>query len=261
MPIVNPEDYQPRDGEAAMMTTAQREAACIAHYKELAAAGMGRFIVFGDGRAWFVPNDLGEIAKDIETVLTGKSGGLAGFVIGEALRLVVDHAREQMPAPAAPAEAAADTSALSTIAENIAGLSTLIAEQTRLTRQLGDRIDAQTVDQPVSVAPAAPVEGVAETILARLEDASFRNVNFNQPGVSRGTLAFVNLYNGARLQGKEPIIPLPTPAQAIEATMEGINRLAEEAGSKRLVWRTYPELRSQDGGYFIRCRLLAMEEK
>lgn len=281
MPPLNPDAYIPRANEPAMMNSDQRAAACLAYHKELAEAGEGRLITFADGSAWWVPNDLGEVGKDIALVLTGKSDGMAAFVIGEALRVIMGQVKTAespklfisnesganleifdrgngrfviggvtQTAPAAP------YSDERSVGAALSSLQRAATEQSRIMAHLAERLDAQTVEKP---APSVPVQAVAEAICARLEDAGFLNIDHNKPGVSRGALAFVNLYNGAQVRDREPVIPLPTPQQAIEATMEGVQRYAETAGSKRLVWRLYPALAAQDGGYVIRCRLLAME--
>lgn len=263
MPRINPDDYTPRENEPALMTTDQRAAASLAYHKELAEKGLGRVIVFGDGSAWFVPADVGEAAKDVATVLGQKPDSLAAFVIAEAFRVVADTVMGQMPkaveaAPvdAQPAPAPAEAPAPSTAGfeRAIGAIAASVAEQGKLLRE----IVARSAEPAAPPAPAAPVEGVAENIIGRLEDAGFTLIDHNKPGVTRGPMPFVNLYNGVEVQGKEPVIPLPTPQQAVEATLEGIHRYAESVGTRRLVWRTWPELRSHEsGGYFIRCRLLA----
>lgn len=251
MPAVHLDDYIPRAGEPAMMTAEQREKAQRHYYRELAEKGEGRLITFGDGTSWWVPRDLTAIAQDVERVLTGKTGGLPGFVIGEALQLVVEIAREGVNA--APQSAPASDDSVGSLVKSVAALGRAIEHQSQQIAKLSD------VAKPVE--PAIPQQGVSETICARLEDAGFTNVDFNRPGVSRGATPFVNLVNGVKLKDGEPVIGLPTPQQAIEATMEGIHALADEAQTKRLIWRSFPGLRSESGGYVVRCRLLAMAEK
>ena len=251
MPLIDPTSYQPRDGEAAMMSTEQREAACLAHYKRLAEAGGGRLIAFGDGSAWFVPNDLDAVARDIESVLTGKTGGLAGFVIAEALKVVVGLAQDGRAEPAAAPASEAPPPFAASMERVLQGLANAVTMQGEQIAKLAK------ANEP---APAAqPVQAISETICSRLEDAGYQHVDHNRPGVVREARAFVNLYNGAQLVGKEPVIPLATPQQCIEATMEGIERYCAEAGSKKIIWRLYPTLGNEPGGYVIRCRLLAME--
>lgn len=270
MPRIDVDAYQPRAGEPAMMTADQRTAACLAYYKDLAAAGDGRLITFGDGSAWFVPNDLDAVAKDIESVLTGKTGGLAGFVLAEALKVVVVLAAREAEAHLMPTktpfdgpvisplpEAAADDTKLSRLETLMSSVAEAMVKQTKAIETLAAKPEPV---QPMPAPTPQPVTAVAETIIKRLEDEGYICIDHNRPGVSRGPMPFVNLYNGVQVRDREPVIPLATPQQCIEATIEGVHRYAEEAGySKRLVWRQYPTLGSQDDGYVIRCRLMAVE--
>lgn len=256
MPLIDADAYVPREGEPEMMSLEQRAAAALAYHKELAEAGEGRVIVFQDGRAWFVPNDLGACAADVELALTGKQGGFAGFVLAEAFKVIVENAQAAGPDVGAPTETAPPTPidpvpSTDPVATALAALAGAMAEQTNLLRAL--------VEKPSAPSPAPapePVEDVKARVLDELRDAGFDHQDANAPGVSRGPMAFVNLYNGARVSGTEPVVGMATPQEAVAATIAGVKRLANAAGATRIMWRMYPTMAKQPDGFVVRCRLL-----
>jgi len=117
MPRIDAMSDKPRAGEGSMLTVEEREKASSAYYAERVSNGEGRIIDPGDGSAWFVPSDPGELARDLADLLGDKTLGVTlaatlGGIADAVERRVMAKIADLPDKTVAPAEAAAPTDAI-----------------------------------------------------------------------------------------------------------------------------------------------------